>query len=113
MRLMSGQSRTEAGFIATEGRWPTQARVWLEWGSSTVRGQGRWPSFSFSRAVSSRRALVQEIPSAFLSDDSHFLFVREATQGKVDGFRVESDGSLTPVSSATGVPAGAQGIAAR
>ena len=48
-----------------------------------------------------------------LSDDSHFLFVREATQGKVDGFRVESDGSLTPVSSATGVPAGAQGIAAR
>jgi 6-phosphogluconolactonase (cycloisomerase 2 family) len=48
-----------------------------------------------------------------LSDDSHFLYVREATHGLVDGFRVERDGSLTPVSSAPGVPAGAQGVAAR
>lgn len=48
-----------------------------------------------------------------LSDDSHFLYVREATNGMVDGFRVESDGSLTPVSSVAGVPTGAQGVAAR
>jgi hypothetical protein len=25
---------------ASYGGWPTQARVWLEWGSSTVRGEG-------------------------------------------------------------------------
>jgi 6-phosphogluconolactonase (cycloisomerase 2 family) len=48
-----------------------------------------------------------------LSADSHFLYVREATKGKIDGFRIESDGSLTPVGSASGVPAGAQGVAAR
>jgi 6-phosphogluconolactonase (cycloisomerase 2 family) len=48
-----------------------------------------------------------------LSGDSHFLYVREATKGMVDGFRVESDGSLTPITSAAGVPAGAQGVAAR
>jgi 6-phosphogluconolactonase (cycloisomerase 2 family) len=48
-----------------------------------------------------------------LSDDSHFLYVREATKGRVDGFRVQSDGSLTPINSAGGVPAGAQGVAAR
>jgi 6-phosphogluconolactonase (cycloisomerase 2 family) len=48
-----------------------------------------------------------------LSDDSHFLFVREATKGMVNGFRVESDGSLKPITSAGGVPAGAQGVAAR
>jgi len=48
-----------------------------------------------------------------LSNDSHFLFVREGTTGLVRGFRVESDGSLMPISTATGVPAGAQGVAAR
>lgn len=48
-----------------------------------------------------------------LSDDSHFLFVRLGTKGTVAGFRVESDGSLTPVGSVNGVPAGAQGLAAR
>ncbi|MDE3178040.1 MAG: beta-propeller fold lactonase family protein [Acidobacteriota bacterium] len=48
-----------------------------------------------------------------LSEDSHFLYVRVAVKGALDGFRVESDGSLTPVTSAKGVPAGAQGIAAR
>jgi 6-phosphogluconolactonase (cycloisomerase 2 family) len=48
-----------------------------------------------------------------LSNDSRLLYVREATKGVVDGFRVESDGSLTAVTSVPGVPAGAQGIAAR
>lgn len=48
-----------------------------------------------------------------LSDGSHFLYVREAVNGMVDGFKVESDGSLTPVGSAGGVPGGAQGLAAR
>jgi 6-phosphogluconolactonase (cycloisomerase 2 family) len=48
-----------------------------------------------------------------LSGGGRFLYVREATKGVVDGFQVESDGSLTPVTSAKGVPAGAQGVAAR
>jgi 6-phosphogluconolactonase (cycloisomerase 2 family) len=48
-----------------------------------------------------------------LSNDSHFLLVRLGTRGMLAGFRVESDGSLTPVGSVNGVPAGAQGLAAR
>ena len=48
-----------------------------------------------------------------LSANSRFLYVREAVKGRIDGFRVESDGSLTAVTSAGGVPAGAQGVAAR
>lgn len=48
-----------------------------------------------------------------LSNDSHFLFARLATRGMVAGFRLENDGSLTPVGSIGGVPAGAQGLAAR
>jgi 6-phosphogluconolactonase len=48
-----------------------------------------------------------------LSNDSHFLFVRDGVKGMVDVFRVESNGSLASVGSASGVPAGAQGLAAR
>jgi 6-phosphogluconolactonase (cycloisomerase 2 family) len=48
-----------------------------------------------------------------LSDNSRFLYVRNAGNGTISGFRVQADGSLTPVTSATGLPAGATGIAAR
>ncbi|MGH9406989.1 MAG: lactonase family protein [Terriglobia bacterium] len=48
-----------------------------------------------------------------LSTDGRFLYVRDGLKNVVDGFRVEADGSLTPVGSASGVPADAQGIAAR
>jgi 6-phosphogluconolactonase len=48
-----------------------------------------------------------------LSANSRFLYVREGGNGTVEGFRVEADGSLTPVTKVSGVPSGAQGIAAR
>ena len=48
-----------------------------------------------------------------LSNESHFLFVREGAKGVLGGFRVEADGSLTAVGTVSGVPAGAQGLAAR
>src|SRR6266851_7212595 len=48
-----------------------------------------------------------------LSNNSRFLYVRNAGDGTISGFRIGSDGSLTAVASTTGVPAGAQGIAAR
>lgn len=48
-----------------------------------------------------------------LSGNGRFLYVRTGGTGSVQGFRVEADGSLTPVATATGVPGGAQGIAAR
>lgn len=47
-----------------------------------------------------------------LSSDSRFLYVRDAVKGAVDGFSVGDDGSLTLVTSVTGVPMGAQGVAA-
>ena len=48
-----------------------------------------------------------------LSNNSRFLYVRNGGNGTVDGFRVQVDGSLTFVTNATGVPSGAQGLAAR
>jgi 6-phosphogluconolactonase len=47
-----------------------------------------------------------------LSRRSKFLYVREGN-GAVSGFHVMPDGTLEPLGSVTGVPAGAQGIAAR
>ena len=47
-----------------------------------------------------------------LSRNSRFRYVREGT-GAVTGFRVAPDGSLSSLGTVTGVPAGAQGIAAR
>ena len=47
-----------------------------------------------------------------ITHDSQFLYVREGTNS-VSGFKVGTDGSLTLVGSWSGLPAGAQGIAAR
>jgi 6-phosphogluconolactonase len=48
-----------------------------------------------------------------LTNDSAFLYVLNGGNGTVSAFRVESDGSLTPLAGAGGLPFGAQGIAAR
>jgi 6-phosphogluconolactonase (cycloisomerase 2 family) len=47
-----------------------------------------------------------------LSRNSRFLYVRQGA-GAVSAFRVAPDGSLSPVGTVTGLPVGAQGIAAR
>ncbi len=48
-----------------------------------------------------------------LSGNSQYLYVREGGTGMVGGYRIGSDGSLTLVTTVSGIPAGAQGIAAR
>jgi 6-phosphogluconolactonase len=45
-----------------------------------------------------------------LSRDGRYLYAH--VSGAISGFRVDSDGSLTPVAGATGLPAGSVGIAA-
>jgi 6-phosphogluconolactonase len=47
-----------------------------------------------------------------LSRDSRFLYVRDGGSGTVMGFHLGEDGKLTLVTTTSGVPAGAQGIAA-
>lgn len=48
-----------------------------------------------------------------LDNGSRYLYVHAAGLQTVEAFRVETDGSLTPIGSAGGLPFGAQGIAAR
>jgi hypothetical protein len=49
------------------------------------------------------------------TDNSRFLYVLNSGNGTISGFRVQAkfSSSLTPVTSAAGLPAGAAGIAAR
>jgi 6-phosphogluconolactonase (cycloisomerase 2 family) len=48
-----------------------------------------------------------------LSNGSRYLYVIAAGLQTVEAFRVEPDGSLTPIGSVGGLPFGTQGIAAR
>lgn len=47
------------------------------------------------------------------SENSRFLYVRDGGDGTISGFHVEGDGTLTPITTATGLPSGAAGLAAR
>lgn len=48
-----------------------------------------------------------------LSRDSRFLYSLNSGDGTISGFRVRTDGGLTPIGGPAGLPAGANGLAAR
>jgi len=82
-------------------------------------GSGNVSSYTIGRDGSvsllntaSAGSLIAPIDAA-LSENGHFFFIREGATGTIAGFRVESDGSLKPIGSIGGLPAGAQGLAAR
>ncbi len=84
-------------------------------------GSGTLSSYAVSE--DGRLSLVQTVAASTgdkapldmaLSRDGKFLYVRDGgVIPGISGFRVEPHGMLTPVSVIGGVPAGAQGIAAR
>jgi 6-phosphogluconolactonase len=47
-----------------------------------------------------------------LSSNSQYLYVRNGRTGTIGAFAIQQDGSLQPVSGASGLPAGAAGLAA-
>jgi 6-phosphogluconolactonase (cycloisomerase 2 family) len=48
-----------------------------------------------------------------LTRGSRFLYSLNSGDGTISGFRVAADGGLTPIGGASGLPAGANGLAAR
>jgi len=73
---------------------------------------------TLSQAVAATLRGGEESRSLFpsdmaLSNSSRYLYVRNGANGTVSGFAVHSDGTLTPVAHATGLPESAAGIAAR
>ncbi|MBN3767842.1 beta-propeller fold lactonase family protein [Burkholderia sp. Ac-20365] len=65
-----------------------------------------------TRVLNPTAAVVNSPFDLALTKNSRYLYVREGN-GAVGGFRVSTDGTLSPIGSVAGVPAGAQGIAAR
>jgi 6-phosphogluconolactonase (cycloisomerase 2 family) len=107
----NGQSATCWAVVTDDGRYAYTANA----GSATISSYYlSWEGFlSLLNPTAGKMASGTAPTDMALSDGSRFLYVRDGGMNTVAGFRVESDGSLTPVGSVTGIPAGAQGIAAQ
>ncbi|WP_328878760.1 lactonase family protein [Streptomyces sp. NBC_00299] len=90
-------------------------------GNSTVTGyrtdrHGRLALTNDVGVATPPSAKSQGVIDLAVTQDEKFLYVQNAVSGTVDGFRVGRDGSLTKVTTATGLPAfaesGMEGIAA-
>ncbi|MEU1178391.1 beta-propeller fold lactonase family protein [Streptomyces sp. NPDC005820] len=90
-------------------------------GNSTVTGyrmdrHGRLALTHAQGIATPPSAQSQGVIDLAVTKDEKFLYVQNATSGTVDGFRIGGDGSLTKVTTATGLPAfadsGMEGITA-
>ena len=90
-------------------------------GNSTVSGyrmdeQGELSLTNDVGVATPPSANSQGVIDLAVTQDEKFVYVQNAVSGTVDGFRVESDGALTKVTTAEGLPAfdesGMEGIAA-
>lgn len=90
-------------------------------GSSTVTGyrtdsRGRLALTDATGVATPPSASSRGVIDLAVTKDAKFLYVQNATSGTVDGFRVGRDGSLTKVSTTTGLPSfaesGMEGIVA-
>ena len=90
-----------------DGRYAYTANA----GSGTISSLGIAPNGVPSLMKTAAATLAAPLDLA-ITGNSRFLYVREGTKA-ISGFKVAPDGSLTAVGSWTGLPAGAQGIAAR
>jgi 6-phosphogluconolactonase (cycloisomerase 2 family) len=89
-----------------DGRYAYTANA----GSGTISSLGIAPNGVLSLTKTAAATLAAPLDLA-ITGNSRFLYVREGTKA-ISGFKVAPDGSLTAVGSWTGLPAGAQGIAA-
>ncbi|MEU9394543.1 beta-propeller fold lactonase family protein [Streptomyces sp. NPDC048324] len=90
-------------------------------GNSTVTGyrsdrHGRLALTNEVGIATAPSAMSQGVIDLAVTQDERFLYVQNATSGTVDGFRIGRNGSLTKVTTATGLPpfaeSGMEGITA-
>jgi 6-phosphogluconolactonase len=108
--IPNGQKATCWAVVTEDGRYAYSASA----GTATISSYSlsREGFLSLLNPTAGAMATGSAPTDMALSDDSRFLYVRDGGKNTVAGFRVESGGSLTPVGSVSGIPAGAQGIAA-
>jgi 6-phosphogluconolactonase len=112
LKLVSGSvalgQKAPCWLVTThDGRYAYTANA----GSGTISSLGIAPDGVLSLLNPVAATLAAPLDLA-MTGNSKFLYVREGT-GAVTGFQVAPDGRLTLIGSWTGLPAGAQGIAAR
>jgi 6-phosphogluconolactonase len=112
LELVSGSvalSQSAPCWLVTtrDGRYAYTANA----GSGTISSLGIAPDGALNLLNPAAGTLAAPLDLA-MTGNSKFLYVRQGT-GAVTGFRLAPDGVLTQIGSWTGVPAGAQGIAAR
>lgn len=109
--VVSGQAAACWAVATRDGRYAYTANA----GSGTLSSYAvsRNGSVKLLAAVAANTGAGTAPIDMALTGNDRFLYVRDGATGMVHGFRVEQDGSLTPVGSAGGILAGAQGLAAR
>jgi 6-phosphogluconolactonase (cycloisomerase 2 family) len=78
--------------------------------SYSVAGSGELALLNASAATLANSGVPVDMARS--RDQTHLLYVRDGN-GLIASFAVGADGSLTPIGSVSGIPMGAQGIAAR
>jgi 6-phosphogluconolactonase (cycloisomerase 2 family) len=111
--LGDGQAATCWAIVTDDGLYAYAANA----GSSDISSYGVSPDgmLSLINPTAGTTATGSAPTDMALSAGGNFLYVRVfvGTGDVVSGFQVNSDGSLTPVGSVSGIPSGAQGLAAR
>lgn len=84
-------------------------------GSNTISGYGLSPEGSLTLLDADGVTATTEAGpiDLALTDDSRFLYSLDSGTGMISAFRVKADGSLAPRPGASGLPTGANGLAAR
>jgi len=107
----NNQTATCWAVVPNDGRYAYTANA----GSATISSYTIAPDgmLSLLHEAAGSTAMGSAPTDMAVSAGGRFLYVRTGGNGTVNGFRVEADGSLTPIGTVGGIPAGAQGIAAR
>jgi hypothetical protein len=86
--------------------------------SKPTSGQEIAPNLPRARAASSSPTLLQAVAATTdpgpidLADSGGYLYAESGPTGTVYEYAVDGDGTVTPVGTVTGLPAGMEGIAA-
>ena len=109
--LANGQAATCWALVTSDGRYAYSVNA----GNGTISSYAASPDgiLALLNPVAATTGTGSTPTDAALSTDSKFLYVRDGGLNLVHGFRVEANGSLTPVGTTGGLPANGQGIAAR
>jgi 6-phosphogluconolactonase (cycloisomerase 2 family) len=109
--LKNGQAGVCWAVATADGRYAYTINA----GSATVSSYAVSPDgvLSLLDAAAATTGAGSTPTDPALSSDSRLLYVRVGGLGQIQGFRVNEDGSLSPVGAVGGIPPGAQGLAVR